>query len=416
MAAAEVAALSDTDTLTVTGDSAVTSTDTWIAAGTVTRIGATFNKFTFDSSTLLIETGIDAAGIVDSGPPAVTAPSSLGALGAGGFRIVGEAAGDGSGNTVSSLGDVNNDGFADFGVAKVGGESGPGDVAYVVFGAAGLGAEVLLSNIAAGSGGFRILQQSSSSYLSQISDAGDVNGDGIDDLIVGAYGANAAYVVFGTETPAATIDLNDVALGTGGFRISGEVGGDLVGISVSSAGDVNGDGIDDLIVGARGNDAGGTNAGAAYVIFGTASSVTAVDLSAVALGTGGFKITGEAAGDLAGRVSSAGDVNGDGFDDLVVGASGNDAGGTNAGAAYVVFGAASSPSAVNLDDVALGTGGFRISGEVGGDQAGISVSSAGDVNGDGIDDLLVGALTNDAGGTNAGAAYVIFGTDRKSVV
>ena len=81
-------------------------------------------------------------------------------------------------------------------------------------------------------------------------------------------------------------------------------------------------------------------------------------------------------------------MNGDGIDDLIVGAFPNDAGGSNAGAAYVVFGTTLSVTAVDLDAVALGTGGFRIIGEVGSDNAGVSVSSAWDVNGDGIDDLL----------------------------
>ena len=119
---------------------------------------------------------------------------------------------------------------------------------------------------------------------------------------------------------ASPIDLNDVALGTGGFKIQGENAGDHAGWSVSSAGDVNGDGFDDLIVGARGNASGGPPAaGAAYVVFGREPAADGafaipVDLDAVAAGTGGFKIQGENAGDQAGfSVSSAGDVNGDGF-------------------------------------------------------------------------------------------------------
>ena len=99
-------------------------------------------------------------------------------------------------------------------------------------------------------------------------------------------------------------------------------------------------------------------------MFGAASGITSVDLDAIALGTGGFKITGETTDDNAGRsVSSAGDVNGDGFADVVVGARGNDAGGNAAGAAYVVFGAAGGLTAVDLDSIAAGTGGFRIIGE-----------------------------------------------------
>ena len=118
---------------------------------------------------------------------------------------------------------------------------------------------------------------------------------------------------------------------------------------------------------------------------------------------------GENTEDWAGyAVSSAGDVNGDGFDDLIVGAFGDDAGGSNAGAAYVVFGQAGGFGTVNLDDVALGSGGFKIVGESADDRAGISVSGAGDVNGDGIDDLVIGDWTSNGGDS---AAYVIYGSD-----
>ena len=117
-----------------------------------------------------------------------------------------------------------------------------------------------------------------------------------------------------------------------------------------------------------------------------------IDLDDVAAGNGGIKITGENARDFAGRVVAGGfDINGDGFDDLIVGAYGNDGGGNYAGAAYVVFGKSTGFSAnVNLDDVASGGGGFKIQGQQEPDRAGISVSSAGDVNSDGFDDIQVG--------------------------
>ena len=129
------------------------------------------------------------------------------------------------------------------------------------------------------------------------------------------------------------------------------------------AGDVNGDGFDDLIVGARGNDTGGIHAGAAYVVFGTANGLTAVDLDDIANGTGGFKIIGETHQDRSSRsVSAAGDVDGDGFDDLIVGAYRNNA----AGAAYVVYGADFTDQVdfLGVDDVSLesitGTGSDEI--------------------------------------------------------
>src|SRR4028119_1835166 len=110
--------------------------------------------------------------------------------------------------------------------------------------------------------------------------------------------------------------------GSNGFAINGIADGDQSGSSVSSAGDVNGDGFDDLIIGARYADPNGINAaGQSYVVFGSNSGFGA-DLNLWDLdGSKGFAINGIAAGDISGRsVSSAGDVNGDGFDDLIIGA------------------------------------------------------------------------------------------------
>ena len=149
------------------------------------------------------------------------------------------------------------------------------------------------------------------------------------------------------------IDLTTLSAADG-FIIQGDAAGDHAGCSVSSAGDVNGDGFDDLIVGALGGDDGGIDAGEAYVVFGKASASapgrqagsTGGDRSHHAHAADGFIIQGDAAGDHAGwSVSSAGDVNGDGFDDLIVGAPYGDDGGTDAGEAYVMFGGAFGASA-----------------------------------------------------------------------
>jgi hypothetical protein len=226
-------------------------------------------------------------------------------------------------------------------------------------------------------------------------------------------------VVFGT-TATARVNLSAVAAGTGGFVINGQGASDRSGVSVSIAGDVNGDGLADLIVGAyegRPSDSRG-NTGRSYVVFGTTATAP-VDLSAVAAGTGGFVINGQSAGDGSGQyVSDAGDMNGDGLADLIVASPYSDlqSFNSNEGRSYVVYGR-SSTTAVELSAVAAGTGGFVINGQSAQDFSGVGVSAAGDVNGDGLADLIVGAHRSDpAGNAEAGRSYVIFGTALGSAV
>ena len=350
----------------------------------------------------------------------------------GGFVINGEVAGDLSGWSVSSAGDVNGDGLDDLivGVPFPNSSANPNaGKSYVVFGKANSSA-INLSAIADANnptGGFVIngkVVGDQSGF--SVSSAGDVNGDGLDDLIVGTGGfhfssTGKSYVVFGKANSSA-INLSAIADASnplGGFVINGEARYDYSGWSVSSAGDVNGDGLDDLIVGAFNADPSGkSNAGKSYVVFGKANS-SAINLSAIADAnnpTGGFVINGKAAGDESGfSVSSAGDVNGDGLDDLIVGASAAAPSGKSyAGKSYVVFGKANS-SAINLSAIADAnnpTGGFVINGEAAGDRSGFSVSSAGDVNGDGLDDLIVGAY----GADPSGKSYVVFGKANSSAI
>ncbi|SHE22346.1 Flagellar hook-length control protein FliK [Bathymodiolus brooksi thiotrophic gill symbiont] len=334
-----------------------------------------------------------------------------------GFVINGKNAGDWSGTSVSTAGDVNGDGLDDLIVgahnADLSGKTDAGK-SYVIFGKID---STAINLSAIGTGGFVINGENAndSSGIS-VSTAGDVNGDGLDDLIVGAYRANLnskakagkSYVVFG-KTDNSAINLSAIASGTGGFVINGDNAEDWSGISVSTAGDVNGDGLDDLIVGAYKADPNSrTDAGSSYVIFGKINSV-AINLSAI--GTGGFVINGEHTNDWSGTsVSNAGDVNGDGLDDLIVGAfNANLSDKSSAGKSYVVFGKKDS-TATELFAIANGTGGFVINGENTGDNSGRSISSAGDVNGDGLDDLIVGAQNVSLDGkSNAGRSYVIFG-------
>jgi hypothetical protein len=148
-------------------------------------------------------------------------------------------------------------------------------------------------------------------------------------------------------TGRSVIDLTTLAPSQG-FIIQGDEPFDRTGLAVSSAGDINGDGFDDVIVAAYGNDDGGNNAGAAYVVFGSASGFGTIDVSGRSAidvthlsPSQGFIIQGDSSADETGySVASAGDVNGDGFDDLMVGGPRGDDGGFDAGEAYVIFGSA----------------------------------------------------------------------------
>jgi hypothetical protein len=332
-----------------------------------------------------------------SGSPPQVSLSDLN--GTNGFKVFGSEYGTIS---VSSAGDINGDGLTDFIVG-----SGRPYGTFVVFGkAAGFPASIDPDYVD-GSNGFQITDEASRHGVGRsVSSAGDINGDGLADIIVSSTSYNqpragTAYVIFGkTSGFSAGLEVSTVD-GSNGFKITGEPGGYNSGqiLNVSSTGDFNGDGFADIVIGAPGTSPNGRYSGASYVVFGTASGFPAnVDLSSLN-GSNGFRVNGLAAYDFVGSsVSSAGDVNGDGFDDLIVGAS---------GAAYVIFGHGG-PSAPAIDLSALdGTNGFKISGVTGG--IGGSVSSAGDINGDGLADIILGASGANASGVNSGAAYVLFG-------
>jgi hypothetical protein len=345
------------------------------------------------------------------------------ALGNGGFAMDGEIGPDfQTGRMVGGAGDVNGDGLADVLVgADDPGDMGVGDGwydrTYVVFGKQDTD-PVALADVALGTGGFAINGEAHEHEAGRsASGAGDMNGDGLADVVLGAhyagqYGASfgRTYVVFG-KTETDRVDLADVVLGVGGFAMHGEEYDHHSGQSVSGAGDVNGDGRPDVIVAAPGASENGTYSGRTYVVFGKADT-DAVLLADVAQGSGGFAMDGEPEGGRSLRsVSGAGDINGDGLADVIVGAPTTaDPYAPPRGRIYVVFGTASTDK-VQLADVARGIGGFAVIGESEDDFAGFSVSGAGDVNGDGVPDVVAGAAGADPNGTYSGRTYVVFGGD-----
>ncbi len=288
------------------------------------------------------------------------------------------------GFSVAGAGDVNGDAFGDI---IIGDENGNAAIYYGS--AAGVPATA------------SITLTGTNNFGNSVASAGDINGDGYSDVIVGSTGSGSAFTYQGspaTSTNIATAVLN------------GQNAGDQFGYSVASAGDVNGDGYNDVIIGANGYIGGYANRfsatgnlGAFYIYLGSASGLSTTPEAGTPF-IGPRPGQGANDGNFGFTVSSAGDVNGDGYGDVVIGGIGYNSGAdTYEGIVYLLYGSAGglqtgSPLIIT-DPPPLAFNEF-----------GSSVASAGDVNGDGYGDVIIGAQNIDLTVSNQGAAYIYLGS------
>ncbi|MEQ9640939.1 MAG: calcium-binding protein [Alphaproteobacteria bacterium] len=361
-----------------------------------------------------------------------------------GLAISGEIDSDQNGTGLAFVGDVNSDGVGDFVTAAPGNPTAASNAGatYLILGNANLGPDINLSAYAGdvvfrgeaeddrlgrrvagqgdvngdgfddillvatnGGGGFKVSGHGGTEPLEEVAVVGDVNDDGFDDVAVSSrFGSDmVTYLLFGGAGLGADFDLAN--LGNAGIRLTGG-GGTSAGDSVAGAGDFNGDGVEDLLIGAPYKSDEGDNRGAVYVVFGRSGGFSGdIDLDTLA-DDEGVIVSGEAGNDFLGQsVAGVGDVNNDGFDDILIGATGSDAGGVDSGAAYVVFGFGTLTGGDGVDSLTGGAGGDSLDGGGGAD---LLIAGAGN-------DTAQGGAGNDRAYGQSGADSLLGGTGDDSL-
>jgi hypothetical protein len=295
--------------------------------------------------------------------------------------------------TSSGPGDLDNDGYGDFIITGPNSSTGGSysGTAYLVLGPA-------TGSISLSSGSDASFYGASGDQLNASSGVGDVDGDGFVDVIISGAGTSnptgTSYLLLGPTSFTGSVDITSAAAAT--YLADGS--DYMPGGSLSGGGDVDGDGYPDWLIGSMGEDGAGTDAGAVYLVLGTVSPSGTIDLSSAEA-----KLYGEGEEfEIGVSVSLDGDTNGDGLADILVGSSEDTS--TGPGRAYLFVNAPSGSVNVSTADLIL-------SGESNGDLAGEMVKIIADTDGDGLDDILIGAPYMDWGASNAGGAYLLLGTE-----
>lgn len=385
-------------------------------AGTSIAGGGDFNGDGLDDLAVGIPSA-DAGSVTNAGRVAIVfggtnlpAGLTLDALdGTNGCVYVGEAVSNHAGFAVAFAGDVNGDGLDDL-IAGApdysAGNTSKVGRAYLVFGRAQGPTTNLLGALSGANGCILAGEDSSDRAGAAVAEMGDFDGDGLQDVVVGAPVAGSlfegrAYVVFGRTNWPPALSLSALQ-GTNGFRVDGPQLFAAFAESVAGA-DVNGDGRADLVTGAR-------NVNRAYIIYGTASP-SPIYATASLNGTSGVVLASSESGAFGAAVARAGRVNYDACDDILVAATGQPTNGfPSAGRVYALMGAPAFSATTDVATLVNGTNGFVLAGDQTQAEAGIGLAGAGDWDGDGRDDLLVGERLRGYGSpaaTKAGAAYLL---------
>ncbi|MBX7042003.1 MAG: FG-GAP-like repeat-containing protein [Ignavibacteria bacterium] len=283
------------------------------------------------------------------------------------------------GYSVSTAGDVNSDGYSDVIVGAYSYDNGQANEGRVyIYHGSSTGLSTTANTVSESN-------SASALFGYSVSTAGDVNGDGFSDVLVGGpgwAGSGRVYVFHGSLSGISTV---------WNYSLNADGSGYYLGCSVSTAGDVNGDGYSDVIVGAENYSNGQTEEGKAYIHYGGSTGLNTIAAWSSEIN--------QAFAKLGHSVSTAGDINGDGYSDVIAGAIGYDNGQTNEGGVWVYYGSVSGISGSSFLEKNVTSASF-----------GTSVASAGDVNGDGYSDVIIGADGYSNPETTEGAAFVYNGS------